>query len=235
MRELTVTGERHGPARWWRRRSLRARLTLITSAGLALALAAAAVLLVNALRVSLIRGLDDSARQGALEVAALIDQNRLPDPVPVAPGTITIQVLDAQGRITDVSPGARPAGADAAARAGSGGRPDRPGPDAPRAAAGPAVAAAGGGRGGERPPGRHRRGLLRPGGRQPRHAGQGPDHRNAAAVRPAGPGHLAGHRVHAAADRRAAPRGRRGDADRRAAGPAGAALPATRCGRSPSR
>src|SRR5271165_1087102 len=125
MTGLTVTGERHGPARWWRRRSLRARLTLITSAGLALALAAAAVLLVNALRVSLIRGLDDSARQGALEVAALIDQNRLPDPVPVVPGTITIQVLDAQGRITDVSPGADrlvpmlpPAQAAAAARTG---------------------------------------------------------------------------------------------------------------------
>jgi signal transduction histidine kinase len=106
MRRLTVAGERHGPARWWRRRSLRARLTLVTSAGLALALAAAAVLLVNALRVSLIRGLDDSARQGAVEVAALIDQNRLPDPVPVAAGTLTVQVLDAQGRITDVSPGA---------------------------------------------------------------------------------------------------------------------------------
>ena len=55
---------------------------------------------------SLIRGLDDSARQGAIEVAALIDQNRLPNPVPVAPGTLTIQVLDARGRITDVSPGA---------------------------------------------------------------------------------------------------------------------------------
>jgi signal transduction histidine kinase len=93
-------------ARWWRRRSLRARLTLITSAGLALALAGAAVLLVNALRSSLIRGLDDSARQGAAEVAALIDEDRLPDPVPVGSGTITIQVLDAQGRITDVSPGA---------------------------------------------------------------------------------------------------------------------------------
>ena len=93
-------------ARWWRRRSLRARLTLITSAGLAVALAAAALLLVNALRLSLIRGLDDSARQGAAEVAALIDQNRLPDPVPVGSGTITIQVLDAQGRITDVSEGA---------------------------------------------------------------------------------------------------------------------------------
>src|SRR5271166_1434999 len=125
MTGLTVTGERHGPARWWRRRSLRARLTLITSAGLALALAAAAVLLVNALRVALIRGLDDSARQGAVEVAALIDQNRLPNPVPVVPGTITIQVLDAQGRITDVSPGAdrlvpmlSPAQARAAARNG---------------------------------------------------------------------------------------------------------------------
>jgi len=99
----------HQPARpwgWWRRRSLRARLTLITSAGLAVALAAAALLLVNALRLSLVRGLDDSARQGAAEVAALINQNRLPDPVPVGSGTITIQVLDAQGRITDVSEGA---------------------------------------------------------------------------------------------------------------------------------
>jgi signal transduction histidine kinase len=122
-----VAGERRGPARWWRRRSLRARLTLITSAGLALALAGAAVLLVGALRVSLIRGLDDSARQQAVEVAALIDQNRLPSPVPVAPGTITIQVLDAQGRITDVSPGADrlvpmlpPAQAETAARTGQG-------------------------------------------------------------------------------------------------------------------
>jgi signal transduction histidine kinase len=122
-----VDGERRGPAGWWQRRSLRARLTLITSAGLAVALAAAAVLLVSALRVSLIRGLDDSARQGAVTVATLIDQDRLPDPVPVAPGTLTIQVLDAAGRITDVSPGAdrlvpmlSPAQAQAAARTGQG-------------------------------------------------------------------------------------------------------------------
>jgi signal transduction histidine kinase len=112
-------------AGWWRRRSLRARLTLATSAGLALALALAAVLLANTLRVSLIRGLDLSARQGAVEVAALINQNRLPSPVPVAPGTLTIQVLDASGRITNVSPGADrlvpmlpPAQAEAAARSG---------------------------------------------------------------------------------------------------------------------
>jgi len=110
---------------WWRRRSLRARLTLATSAGLAVALALAAVLLVNALRASLIRGLDLSARQGAVEVAALLDQNRLPSPVPVAPGTLTIQVLDGNGRITNVSPGADrlvpmlpPAQAEAAARSG---------------------------------------------------------------------------------------------------------------------
>ncbi len=110
---------------WWRRRSLRARLTLATSAGLALALALAAVLLVGALHASLIRALDLSARQGAVEVAALLDQDRLPSPVPVAPGTLTIQVLDAAGRITNISPGADrlvpmlpPAEARAAARSG---------------------------------------------------------------------------------------------------------------------
>ena len=95
---------------WWRRRSLRARLTLATSAGLALALALAAVLLVSALHASLVRDLDVSARQGAVEVAALLEENRLPSPVPVAPGTLTIQVLDASGRITNVSPGTHTAG-----------------------------------------------------------------------------------------------------------------------------
>jgi signal transduction histidine kinase len=114
-----------GISGWWRRRSLRARLTLATSAGLALALALAAVLLLSALHASLIRALDLSARQGAVEVAALLDQGRLPSPVPVAPGTLTIQVLDATGRITNISPGADrlvpmlpPAQARAAARTG---------------------------------------------------------------------------------------------------------------------
>ena len=64
------------------------------------------MLLVSALHASLVRDLDVSARQGAVEVAALLDQNRLPSPVPVAPGTLTIQVLDATGRITNISPGA---------------------------------------------------------------------------------------------------------------------------------
>src|SRR4029077_15967577 len=79
----------------------------------------------SALHASLVRALDLSARQGAVEVAALLDEGRLPSPVPVAPGTLTIQVLDATGRITNISPGADrlvpmlpPAQARAAARTG---------------------------------------------------------------------------------------------------------------------
>jgi signal transduction histidine kinase len=104
--EQARPARRHTPAAWWRRRGLRARLTLVGAAGLALALVAAAVLLLNVLRVSLTRGLDDTARQGAREVAALARAHHLPDPVPAAPSTLTIQVLDAQGRIIDASPGA---------------------------------------------------------------------------------------------------------------------------------
>ena len=98
---------------------------MTAAAGLLVAFLAADLLLFNALRVSLTRSVDDSARQGAAEVVALIDANRLPNPVPVAAGTITIQVLDASGRIIDVSPGAdrlvpllSPAQAAASARGG---------------------------------------------------------------------------------------------------------------------
>ena len=92
--------------KWWRRRGLRARVTLIAALGLIVAFAAADLLLFNALRVSLTNSVDDYARSGASQVAALIDADRLPDPVPVAAGTITIQVLDGFGDITDVSPDA---------------------------------------------------------------------------------------------------------------------------------
>ena len=94
------------PVRWWRRRGMRARVTMTAAAGLLVALAAAALLLFNALRVSLTRSVDATARQGAVEVVALINADRLPVPVPVAAGTITVQVLNPAGRIIDVSPGA---------------------------------------------------------------------------------------------------------------------------------
>jgi signal transduction histidine kinase len=92
-------------SRWWRRRSLRARLTIITTAGLAVALILGAMLLRATLRASLTRDVDNTARQGAQEVAALAEANRLPDPV-LVPGTLTIQVLDPRGYIFDASPGA---------------------------------------------------------------------------------------------------------------------------------
>ena len=95
-----------GLARWWRRRSLRARLTLTAAAGLAVALAGLAVLLVTTLALALDHGLDMSARQTGQEVAALVDANRLPNPVPVAAGTAVVQVVDARGRIVAASAGA---------------------------------------------------------------------------------------------------------------------------------
>jgi signal transduction histidine kinase len=89
---------------WWRRRGLRARVTMTAALGLLVAIAVAELLLFTALRISLTRSVDATARQGAAGVVALIDANRLPYPVPVAPD-VTIQVLDAGGRIRDVSPG----------------------------------------------------------------------------------------------------------------------------------
>jgi signal transduction histidine kinase len=88
--------------RWWRRRGLRSRVTLTAALGLIIAFAVADLLLFNALRVSLTRSVDDSARSGAVEVQALINANRLPDPVPV-PTDITVQVLNASGHIVNVS------------------------------------------------------------------------------------------------------------------------------------
>jgi signal transduction histidine kinase len=88
--------------RWWRRRGLRARVTLTAALGLIVAFTVADLLLFNALRVSLTRSVDDSARSGAVEVQALIDADRLPTPVPV-PADITIQVLNFAGVITNVS------------------------------------------------------------------------------------------------------------------------------------
>lgn len=95
-----------GIPRWWKRRSLRARLTIATTAGLALALALAAVTLHEALRASQIRELNGTALRGGRQVAALANAHRLPHPAPVNVGTLTIQVLGADGRIVDASPGA---------------------------------------------------------------------------------------------------------------------------------
>jgi signal transduction histidine kinase/DNA-binding transcriptional ArsR family regulator len=91
---------------WWRRRGLRSRVTLTAAAGLLIAFTAADLLLFSALRASLTKSVDDSARQAANQVVALINSQPLPDPVPIAASTVAVQVLSPTGQIIDISPGA---------------------------------------------------------------------------------------------------------------------------------
>jgi signal transduction histidine kinase len=93
------------PARWWRRRGLRARLALTSGAVLALALAALAWLFAYSVERSAIGTLDNSARHSAADVVMLVDANRLPDPILSTGGATTIQVVDRSGRIRAASPG----------------------------------------------------------------------------------------------------------------------------------
>jgi len=92
--------------RRWPALSLRARLTVLATALVALALLAGTILLLVALQRSLVAALDDSARRRAEDVAALVDSLQLPDPIPVAAGTPLVQVVDAEDRVRAASPGA---------------------------------------------------------------------------------------------------------------------------------
>ncbi|HEY1914536.1 MAG TPA: HAMP domain-containing sensor histidine kinase [Streptosporangiaceae bacterium] len=92
------------PGAWWRRRGLRARLTLAASAGLAVALAGAGLLLVYAVQLSLAHEVEQTARQGASAVATMVNANDLPSEVPFAGGTISVQVLGPQGNVVNASP-----------------------------------------------------------------------------------------------------------------------------------
>jgi signal transduction histidine kinase len=111
---------------WWRRRGLRSRVTLTAAAGLLIAFTAADLLLFSAVRASLTNSVDDSARQAANQVVALINSQPLPDPVPVAASTVAVQVLSPAGKIIDISADADrmvpllpPPQAAAAARSGA--------------------------------------------------------------------------------------------------------------------
>jgi signal transduction histidine kinase len=91
------------PVAWWRRQSLRFRLTATSSAVLALALAVSAYVFVGVLARALATTIDDEVYQRGREVVALADAGRLSDPVVAVNNTI-IQVLDADGRIVDATP-----------------------------------------------------------------------------------------------------------------------------------
>ena len=83
--------------RFWRL-SLRARLMIIGLTGVAVALVIGGLAFYGALTASINRTLDNEALASAKDVAALVNENRLPSTVPVS-GTQVIQVVDSQQRV----------------------------------------------------------------------------------------------------------------------------------------
>ena len=89
---------------WWRRRSLRARLTFIATAGLAAGLAVGSLLLVRGFANSRLAAVDRSSRAVVDNVSALATAGALPGILPAQSGQ-SAQVLDARGAISAVSSG----------------------------------------------------------------------------------------------------------------------------------
>jgi signal transduction histidine kinase len=94
-----------GRARWRGRLGIQGRLTTAATALVALVLVGGAVVLIVALRHTLLSTLDDSARQRARDVATLVDTGNLPNTVPVAGGTVLVQVVDDHDRVRAATPG----------------------------------------------------------------------------------------------------------------------------------
>ncbi|GLZ01828.1 ATP-binding protein [Actinoplanes sp. NBRC 103695] len=88
--------------RWFRRLSLRARLTGVSVAALCAGLLAGGLALIAVLNFALLRTINEDALDTAKAVAALVEQNALSDPIPVSPG-MQVQVVDDQDRVRAVS------------------------------------------------------------------------------------------------------------------------------------
>jgi signal transduction histidine kinase len=97
-----------GPIRWWWRRwSLRARVTVVATALFTTALTIAGFALLITVGHSLVNTLDTSAERTGNEVAVLVQSNRLPNPVLAGSGGISLmQVVDSDDRVIAASPGA---------------------------------------------------------------------------------------------------------------------------------
>jgi signal transduction histidine kinase len=87
---------------FWSRLSLRVRLMTIGLLGVALALAIGSAALYGALTLLSYRSLDESSAATAADVAALVEQGRLPDPIPVT-GNQIVQVVDTRDRVVSAS------------------------------------------------------------------------------------------------------------------------------------
>lgn len=107
MAEPALPDRRRAPLRWWRRRSLRARITLLATALFTLALMLAGLILVFTVGKSLLSTLDSSAERSGAEVAALVQSGRLPAQVLAGSGGVSlVQVVDQNNRVVAASPGA---------------------------------------------------------------------------------------------------------------------------------
>ena len=85
--------------RWWRRLSLRGRLTLVGSIALAAGLALGGVLILIILHFVLIRTVDSTARQTGDDVAVLVEADKITgNPIPAA-GTSIVQVVTPDGTV----------------------------------------------------------------------------------------------------------------------------------------
>ncbi len=86
-------------------RSLRARLMAVGVTGVALALALGSLILYAVLTITINRTVDDSALASARAVAAMVDSDTVPDPLPVS-GSQVVQVVDSSGAMISASVGA---------------------------------------------------------------------------------------------------------------------------------
>jgi signal transduction histidine kinase len=82
--------------------SLRARLMAVGVTGVALALALGSVALYAVLTITVNGAVDEGALAGARAVAAMVDNNTVPDPLPVS-GSQVMQVVDGSGAVVRAS------------------------------------------------------------------------------------------------------------------------------------
>ncbi|HVV76734.1 MAG TPA: ATP-binding protein [Mycobacteriales bacterium] len=90
--------------RGWRRLGLRARLTLIATAALAVFLAAGSLLLLHGFASSRLHAVDLANRGVAANITALVGAGAIPPTLPVEAGQ-SAQVMDRSGAVLAVSPG----------------------------------------------------------------------------------------------------------------------------------
>lgn len=92
----------------WQTLPLRVRLVTLGVVGLLIGFTIGGATLVWALHVSLQRSVDSAATRTAQDIAGLVEQDRLPDPITTGRDSTIVQIFDADGRFVRGSLGADP-------------------------------------------------------------------------------------------------------------------------------